>query len=393
MAAFLVALVASCSQVPIFYNIEREVLIEDGNLDNNISFTDMTKLTYSAEDYYLAAGKEIWFRRVTDKNWTKIGNPSGYTKSVSGTTGMAYIGGEIVSAFYSEPGTGKTALFSATFNGTGSVTWTMITGSRVDSHGDEYEDLYYTRYYLFMANNHLFINKVNYHNYYDNGEKTDIDSSQLYHFSNATIALNAGSQVTMPASFNKTVVRDVIHTGSAYWILYNNSGEGVIASGGSPGSMSEMTLSGVDNSCQFMAMARVGTLSLLSASTGETENHLYYSTDNGANWTRKKTDLLISCFLDISTIKADTVLAGCQSYVVNGTSYTSEGYVEFDTADYSLGSNSFSDDDNFDSSELSETSIRGLYLDSALDTVFALTWNKGLWRNVEENGERNWIWE
>jgi hypothetical protein len=402
----LLSVVFSCSENPIFYNLEREVEIEDGNLNNGISLNNFVRLTKDSVNYYIASGKEIWSRRDTDKNWSKFSNPPGYDKTTSGTTGMVYFNGLIVSAFYEEPGTGNTVLFSispdtlGTFPVVAGGDWTQI-GTPLASTGSEDSDLYYSRYYLFTVNDNLFINKVDYHNYYSDGEKTNIDASTLYYIpSGGPITLT--STLDMPESFDHTLVRDIIYTGSEYWILYNDNVDGVIAAGDpASGTMNTITFDPVmGDEYFFNSIGLVDGMLLLSVSTGGTTNYLYYS-DDGSSWDRIKTSHKISCFIDISDIDAPEndglVLAGCQSYIVSGVTYQSSGYVEIDISSTIpvIQSNSFTDDDNFDSSDLSQTSIKSFFWDPipADGNLFALTWNKGLWRNSIDGTERSWIWE
>ena len=391
-----IVILAGCSGDGIFYTLENEEKVENANnLADNIPLFGM--LVY--DDQYVVNGKRIWHStRDTDTtSWSKYPLPSGYDGD-STFPSIALLAGELYATVISIDGGYKSGVLH--YNST-SDSWEEVVSNNGDS--DDYKN-----YYLFYTDTGLYINEVSYSENSDS--EIEITDSLLYYCATGSIGLLNSSGlggttlITVPGDISTTPSRiiDIAYDSSNTntYLIYNLEGDGnndgVICVAPDEVTFSEVTTTDYDGLYDYTSLFYYSPDDILLVGTLSDDNDynpvLFY---NQTDWYAKDySDTVARAFCDISAIQSDTILAGTRAFV-DSSSYDGDGYFEIDMsdpADPSTQENSFSDDNNYDSSDLESTTIRDFYYDTLYDRLYAVT-TSGLWLNTSDGSEREWALE
>ncbi|NBC28624.1 MAG: hypothetical protein GVY29_01365 [Spirochaetes bacterium] len=362
IALVLVLLLSGCGDrgdVGIFASIEREEKIEKSNLPE-VSTAGSMVYDAGEDKYYVALG-QLYSRGRNSSDWDDVSHPSGYKDGH--TLDIVSVNGTIYVAFFDTIST-KAELFTLNpSNDNFSKVWSpgkeisKLIG--VDSTGDGVND----QLFAVTVNS----NKKDYDLVYAPG---DIGGSQNTVLSGVTQIIDG----TVDYIFNSDTTYRFIAKGQLY--------------GGTDPTASFAPLAG--------PFANYGGTTFAQEAFGDAakdwllvtspKGDIAYSTDGGSTWTtnsgdndRRYTDIAYVDFPDFTglVVGLDTRNA------------SSGGYYEVNE---SLGT-SRPDGDNYRAADISDASIHGFYVDSANDTLFALTNGDGLWSASYDGGEPEWRWE
>ena len=347
---------ASCNQsdIGIFYGIEKEEKIVDNSLSNSITVGSMAELS---GQLYIAAGKVYKKTKGSTEEWDKCSSPSGYDM----TTSLTVMEDTAIFAVWYN----KDSADSALFRSTDGNNWTEVTGFSGDvtlvksAHAGAADGIMVVST-IIGTNTGNFYTSVN-------GTDFNVITDSLIPDINA-----------LGGHF------DIDFDGTNYWFLTK---ENVY----------------VDNDLTALPIASV-SLSKLDDDEYfryiycKDTTHVYVSSSYGklsfydGSWDEEIEDLS----LNINDMIVFTI-NGTDNFFVGTYSF---GYYEPDTP----GSESSNIDDldnpdsdsiscdyqTYNSSDLKTSAVLGFFADTDNDELYALTYGQGLWKNVDDDGDRTW---
>ena len=366
MTLVLILLLSSCGDrgdVGIFASIEREEKIEKSNLPE-VSTAGSMVYDAGEDKYYVALG-QLYSRGRGSNDWDDVTHPSGYKDGH--TLDIVSVNGSIYVAFFDTLST-KSELFT--------LDPSNDNFNKVWSPGKEISKLIGIDTDADGVNDELFAVTV---------ESNKSDYELVYAPGN-----NEGSQnVVLDSSDNLSLVLDGTHDDPPQ-DTYLFVTKGQLYSGTDPTNATTFdTLSG--------PFANYGGATFVKNAFGSGEwvvvtsmrGDIAYSDDGDLTtpWTTNTGDN-DRRYTDIAYLDG---FPGFTGLVVGlDTRLTSSGgYYEVDD---SLGT-SRPDGDNYRAADISDASIHGFYVDTANQTLFALTNGDGLWSATYDGGEPEWSWE
>lgn len=390
-------MIASCSDVGIFYALEIEEVVKDkNNLNDNTIFTNMVDTDYdnvASAGYYIGnASKTIYYRKQTSdySSWSELALPSGFDSDATnpsmvmidnGSEYDLYIsriskdGGDVISGVYR-----LTDIQTKLDNGVSSSDWDTMYQKSFDDDED------YDHYTLYTANNLLYINVLSND---DSQDQEDVrQSSKLYVSTSSSPTINTPfttiaqySPITDPGFTTEKVLK-IDYDGVNYWMIYNNtSNVGQIWSDTAVdfGAGANITTTGDTVADIYIYAANEVIVSLHDDGS---DGYLSETTDAGINWsTIDSVDCIYRGFADINTLTANTVIVG-----TTAGEEVAEGYYQIYMPTPSIDEDdNFSDSSNYSSSYLSDASIIGFLMDENDGRLFCYTENEGVWLNIDEN--------
>ena len=392
-------MVTTCSNKGIFYSLElEEKILEKNNLNNNARFFNLVDTNPgSATGFYIGhAGPTIYYRSKanTYSNWSKLSLPSGFDDDATNTS-MTLVdrdGGTTFDLYISRISRGGSNVISGVYrmlNVTTSIsgTWDMIV-KETKSHSS------YFVYKLHTTGvNNLYINQLT------KNSDGDTTISILSHSSDPNdltptindISTNLGitsEEVLKVASYDDTI-------NVYYWLIFNNSSSGEIY-----GDINDPTFN-VPSDYSSTATVKVKDLFIYSETQVLISNYsgsIYSTINTGSTWASiGSISGVYNGFADIgqggTPLAADTVIVGTMAITESADGYhlidmsVGSGSVNNDT-----DSINFSDTGNYNSADLSNSSINGFLMDTTNSRLFAYTWNAGVWLNIAD-GVRKWTLE
>lgn len=427
----VVLFLTACSEVGIFYSLEKEEKILDpNNLNNAANFSNMV---LAGTDYYIGnAGKNIYYRSTSSSStdssvddWSALVLPTGADDSASGefasdavVTSMVLLGNQLIISRISYDGSsvvsGIYRLPDATIDlsTVTSASWEMVVKSPLDTNKS---DGYTTNVYkLFTAQSNIYINHLTYDFSSENDESASINNSLLYttatptyasilnNLSNAT-AIDISAYAQDDDGSNVIVaVTDITSSGTNYWLIINGESTGNVWMDAANADFSTATnTTSALNADSTPAAARYVDIYEVDATrtlVSNTKGSLYIY--DGASYIElTKGNAYLNGFADINALAANTLIVGTSANVGDST-YDGDGYYQLDISDVDEAnwawvddSSNFSEINNYNSSDLADASINGFLFDSANSRLFAYTRNAGVWMNELDVSDRIWSLE
>jgi hypothetical protein len=366
----LVMLLSGCGDrgdVGIFASIEREEKIEKSNLPEDSTAGSMV---YDAgqDKYYVALG-QLYSRGRGSNDWDDVSHPSGYRDGH--TLDIVSVDGTIYVAFFDTQST-KSELFE--LNSFGSSVWkpgkeiSKLIAVDIDGPGVD------------AINEELFA--------------VTLDSDKEgYNLVYAPASIGEGSPTPNTVlSGVPRVIDGTFHPGAGITTyLFVTKGQ---LYRGDPTDAASGSFTAVDG-----PFSNYGGTTFVEDAFGSgqdwllvtsTKGDIAYTTDPSATpitWTTEPNDDDRG-YTDIAYVEFAPEFTGL--VVGMDTRETSSGgYYEVDSA---LGTDR-PDGDNYRAADISDASIHGFYVDSANETLFALTNGDGLWSATYDGGEPEWSWE
>ncbi len=344
-------IIISCNQsdIGIFYGIENEEKIVDRSLPNSLTIGAMDKL---GSTLYIAAGKVYKKASGTNNEWAKCSTPSGYDLCTS----LTVFGGNIYAVWFNKDSANTAFLRSADGN-----SWIPVTDADFDGNFSIVKS----------ANAYMVVSTVkgsNSGNFYSTGTGNNDDFTAM--------SMNA-----LGGHF------DIDNDGTDYWFLTkvniyrdNDFTEPFDQSWGK-----------VDDDEYFNYIYAYD------------ENHVYATRSlgefgyyNGTTWNNSVENLSINAndMIVFEVNSTPTFFAGTDRY----------GYYEPTTPGLSIEDLDRPESDSitcdyqtYNASDLRYSAVLGFYKDDLTgngdtsdDELYALTYGEGLWKNIDDNGERVW---
>ncbi len=393
---------AGCSGNGIFYQLENEEKIVDANnLKGTTALRDM--LVY--DDQYVINGKSVWHSTIGEdtRHWHSYGVPSKYQGDATFPS-IAVMNGNLYASIISHDADYRSGLL------------------KYNSSTGEWDELFFTKksgsnydcLYLFDTNQGLYLNVVN---YYNNDSEVSINSSSLYFYSGdnaGETALAAGLSsdylVTFPgfeldsSDDDPMPIVDIISAeASESYMIYNlegsNFNNGVICySESDPATFVQQSIGFDDLNFTDIYYSPAHDMLFMGTQADDDEHPVLYETEG--TWYSEvwDNDVQFTSFCDISPIQTDTILAGTQAFKdpTSSSSVTGDGYIEIivtNKTDPVFQNNDFSDDNNYNSSELEDATIKNFLYDETYDRLYAVTSSYGLWLNTADGSSREWAQE
>lgn len=427
---FITLFLATCSEVGIFYSLEKEEKILDpNNLNNSATFSN---LVLAGTDYYIGnAGKNIYFRSTnssstdtTVDDWSALTLPTGAEDSVSGefasdatVTSMALLGNQLLISRISYDGSsvvsGIYRLADATIDlsTVTSASWEMVVKSPLDTNkSDGYTSNVYK---LFVAQSNIYINHLTYTFDSENDNSATINDSLLYTTTTPDFATVSNDLTNIPdidiSAYAQdddgvnmvAAVTDITSSGSNYWLIINGESTGnVWTDTNADLSTATNTTSSLNADSTPAAAAYVDIYEVDATRTiiSNTNGSLYIY--DGASYIElTKGNAYLNGFADINSLAANNLIVGTSANVGDST-YDGEGYYQLDISDADEANwdwvdtdNNFSEINNYNSSDLASASVNGFLFDSANSRLFAYTRNAGVWMNELDVSDRIWSLE
>ena len=370
---FISILFSSCNQsdVGIFYGIEKEEKIKDGSLSNSITIGAMDKLL---TELYIAAGKVYKKTSGSSEDWRKCSTPSGYDLCTSLTSfnGSIYavwfdMDDADTALFKTADGNSWTRVTDSDFTGNFSIVKSVnstymvvssVTGSNTGlcfvsdtGNNDEFNIIQYSGTNLNVVGGHFDI---------------DYDSTNYYWFlTKEKIYLENGSDLTNFTSLDSIEV-DKDGSGSNDYDIDK------------------------DEYFNYLYAYDDGNHVYANRSFGK------FSYYNGTSWNNSVENLNVNVN-DMIVFEVNTI----PTFFVGTWSL---GYYEPESPGLSISSLDSPERDSitcdyatYRASDLQESAVLGFFKDDLTgdgdtsdDELYALTYGKGLWKNVDNSGERNW---
>ena len=342
----------SCNQsdIGIFYGIEKEEKIVDNSLSNKLTIGAMDKL---GTTLFIATGR-VYKKESGAIDWSKCSTPSGYDLCTS----LTVLGTDIYAVWF-DMDDADNAIFK-TADGS---SWTQVTDTDFTGNFS----------IIKSANAYMVVSTVtgtNEGKYYvtSTGNNDDFDVIQY-----SAADLNA-----LGGHF------DIDYDGTNYFFLTKENI--YLENGADFTSLDSVSLAKIDNDEYFgYIYAHDGTNLYANSTFGR----FHYSSDGGNNWTEEIEDIypeandMISYTVNATpTFFAGTDRAGYYEPESPGLSINSLDDPESDsiTCDYQT----------YKASELQESAVLGFFADTAADELYALTYGKGLWKNIADGSSRKW---
>ena len=393
-------ILAGCSGDGIFRNLENEEKILD---TNNLSSGTTLDQFLVFGDQYVINGKNIWnsTRENGSNSWEQYPHPDSYDSDRTYPS-IAVLNDELYATVISHDADYRSGIL------------------KYDDAAGNWVELYHTnkisaasgvdfyRYRLYPTSQGVYLNAVRYNR--DSSENSTIESSSLYFFQNNTTgaaALASFDVITNPdinrVTFTDGSVLDMpveaIVLDSAandVYMIYNTSTDdydnGVLykADGDSSFFSFSAQSTGFEGSYNYISLyySSNHNILLMGAEADDDEHPILYKA--GGAWYSvfcEDNDVQFSAFCDIS---GQSILAGTRAFEdpTSSSSILGNGYYEIDVTDptaITIHDNMFSDDNNYESSDLADSTINNFYYDAAYSKVYATTYNQGLWLNIEGN--------
>ncbi|MBB6478552.1 hypothetical protein [Spirochaeta isovalerica] len=426
----------SCNETSIFFSLENEeVILERNNLSNSAGFTSMVQI---GSYYFGNAGTKIYYRSdssvSSEDDWAELVLPDGTNNGLETTafdsdaavtsmvkvgaigsetmfiSRISFDGASIVSGIFSLPYADVSAPASVS-----SADWDAQVKTAVAHSNVHYSNVYR----LFADENSggddLFINHLKYR--FESSVDTSgvISQSYLYYaddpatnninntlsseiqIDNADITLLGDLDSGTPAVAK---VENIVFDGNDEWFLIiNDDTEGALYSSSNVVTTSSFSaVSGAPASVRFVDLyAFDGTRLLVSDTAGSL--HIY----NGTAFRElTSSNAWLKGFVNINglgSIASDQILIGTTGNKIE-TTYDGEGYVQLDASGadsaWDWVDTNFSDENNYNSSDLSSASILGFLVDTGKDRLFAYTAGDGVFANEVDKDDpsiRVWGWE
>ncbi len=391
-------LFAACSGEGIFYNLENEEeILDTNNLNENTSLDQF--LLYGNE--YVINGKNVWHstRGSSSDTWETYPAPSGYSNDRTYPS-IAVVNDELYATVISHDANYRSGILK--YNAAGQV-WDEIYYTE---KSDADSGFNFFNYYLFPTTAGTYLNMVEYNKNSD--YEISIVESTVYFFTNSAAGeseLDSGSYsantVTFPDSSGFAMpIADITYDSinNDVYMIYNTTVDSSYDNGvlciadGDANFRSFTSETTVSENYDFLDIYYSSNHDMLFIGTESSDDKhpLLYKT--GGTWysTIWDNDVQFSAFCDISSLQSDTILAGTRAFKdpTSSSSILGSGYIEIvvtDPAKPVLQENSFSDDNNYSSSYLADSSIKDIYVDADNQKVYATTTSYGLWLNSEGN--------
>jgi hypothetical protein len=393
-------MIASCSDVGIFYTLEIEEEIEDNNnLNDSAVFSNLVDTdSSSTSGYYIGnAGPSIYYRSKGSSysSWSKLSVPtSGYASDATNSS-MVLVGDDLFISRISYDGdyvvSGIYCLPDAASN-LDSPTWTTIT-ENLDGEDDDF-----VFYNLFTANGYLYVNELEKD---DDDDEDDLNTTDSFiYVSTATPDVDTYDHIgTSYTEISNDVGLDstehlikVIYetTSTSYWLIYNDTDEDVIAGYAyydtDPYFATSTNTKNVSSNMYSDIFFYddddddVNDCILLSDVDGSIYIYDLVDTDwSTIDVDDPDIDCMYRGFANIEDLVNDTVIVGTSAY----DDESGVGYYQIDMSSLSIDEDDdFSD--NYSSTDLDDSSIAGFLMDSQNDRLFAYTENEGVWLNVSD---------
>lgn len=371
-----------CTETPLFYTIENETEVEDGSLDNTITFTNLGTF----DSNYVGAGKKLWYRPTSGGSWSKLSLPSGYDGTNAGVSSMIIIGATLYVSVYTSP-QASSAIYSKASIAAG---WNQLV-----DNADKDSRTGYSIYRLFdSGGGFLYINRLEYLIYDEFGHE-EIIASKLFSgtLTNATI-VNVNNKTDLGNGFIKGMISNAL----IYNEFTDSKLQGTLCTRISAQDY-DIDATSPESDENYFAIGEGNSYIFLSVKDTDGTNPLYYKI--GGVWTQltglPEDDALISSFCYINDLVTNTFIVGTTDYVSSSSLYYADGYYQIDTTSTpTISDNSFSDSSNYTTTDddLRYATINQFYFDTTgTDTLFALTQGHGVWQNKLSGTSRIWVWE
>ena len=351
-------------------------------------------------DQYVINGKNVWHstRESGSNSWDRYPRPAKYDKDRTFPS-IAVFNGQLYATVISHDADYRSGII------------------RYDATAGEWEELFHTkkldsgsgtdfyRYRLFpLGDKGVYLNAVRYNR--DDSENSTIEDSSLFFFpdSPAGAAALAGfdivnnpsvNRVSFPdgAGFDMPVVAIALDSNANdVYMIYNTSGStpdnGKVAVADGDSSFFSFTAeTTVAENYNFISLYFSPSYDILLIGTeADDDDHpiLYKSGGTWASITCEDNDVQFSAFTEISNLDdRPSILAGTRAFEdpTSSRSIQGNGYYQIYTDDMTIHDNKFSDDNNYESSDLADATIQNFFYDSTYAKVYATTYNQGLWLN------------
>lgn len=394
----LILFLAGCSGDGIFRNLENEEKIDNSNnLNASVSLNKI--LIYG--DQYVTGGKRVWHKtRGTDASaWKAYPRPEGYGKSMTFPS-VALLNGELYATAIDPDKGNKAGIFKYD---SGDEAWEEILD--LDQSNSDYYN-----FYLFETGQGMYVNRVRYES---NGSTVSIESNQLYFYTDDAAGesdlgggFDASDAVSLPGAADMPILEIVSGSGTATYLVFNSAGsgfdDGVLGySAANPKAfVNEATAGSYNYTTIYYTTINGHDILLIGTHDDGDEHSLLYKVDAGTwqtqNWT---SDKQFASFCNISGISANTVLGGTRAFKdpSSSKSVVGDGYREIvfnsDGSIDKIQSNDFSDENNYNSSDLEDATILDMLYDATYQRIFAATTSYGLWLNSADGSDREWTQE
>ena len=347
---------SSCNQsdVGIFYGIETEEKIKDGSLTNSLTIGAMDKL---GTELFIAAGKVYKKTSGTSEDWAKCSTPSGYDLCTS----LTVFEDTAIYAIWFDIDDADTALFSSADGNT----WTKVAAAFSG-------DLSLVKSAHSAANDGVMVVST------VTGSNTGI-----YYTTQDGTAFTAMGINALGGHF------DIDYDGSNYWFLtqekiYEETDSDLTT-------LPAAVLNKIDDDEYFRYIYTYD------------ENHVYvnrsygeFSYYNGTSWDNSVENLAVNVN-DMTVFSVNAI----PTFFVGTWSL---GYYEpdspgllIDDLDNPESDSITCDYSTYNASDLRYSAVLGFFADdltgdgdTADDELYALTYGEGLWKNVDDSGERIW---
>ncbi len=419
----LTVLLAACDGPAIFYTLENEEKIVDiNNFNSSTPVLGFTRFeSGGTTDYYIANGRKLWYSLAgesgTDNPWSSV-SLSGFSGSES-VPSVAIFNGSIYFTVSDEDSNSKNVLYSLSSVTADPVE--LVRYNRTDESGDDYH--FHNLYVHSIEGKGLYVSKVERSWEEDSSDSSSMEETALYYYPLASInELNDGLDdsrlVTLPAMDSDAyLVKGIAgcENDKIYLILNQSSDDvdsyeaGVLLSAdwATPTDFSIETPvddSGYtnDSAVSYNNIYYSESFDMLFVSTRGDDSHPIFYKAYNAGWgdwqvyDKDDDDTQFSAFTELpSTVQSNTVLVGTRAGSVSSSTYSGKGYRELIIGSQTieeLQSNDFSDDNNYDSSDLDSSTITAFYYDTDRSKMYCGTYDNGLWQNRWSTSKSEWRW-
>lgn len=428
-------LMGTCSQSGIFYDLESEVKIQEkNNLDNSAVFSSMFKI---GNYYFGNGGVNIFYRSDSSSSsaddWSTLKLPDGssdsdgiaYGNDIAVTSMVKSDEGELYISVISQDGDSRVSGIykiddASSPSSISAGNWDMqVKKVEEKTNSTQYSHVFYLFAVAKSSDNvtdddDLFINYVTYQYANDADITATIATSKLYTTAMSTDINNDLASNTTEIDISGFVpetskVEKIVGLGGLtatpnddkYWMIINGADEGKLFFSDTPSGFTTAE-SGSPSSVKFVDIYPINdTLEDDRILLSDTASKLYiYDQSDNTFRELSKGDAWFKGFCSIDglgSISSNQVIVGTIGYIGDST-YDGEGYYQLDVSDADYNnwdwvSSNLSDENNYTSSDLANSSINGFYFDSSNDRLFAYTVNSGVWVNQEEDSKRIWARE
>ena len=352
---FLLMFACNENNTGIFYGLKYEEKIKDNSLPNNVTVGSMAKVVTNNR-LYIAAGNIYTKTSRTEEEWVTVAPPSGYDLSVNLVTSD---GTDLYAIYYTKK-SAKKGLFSLDVN---TNIWSPIN---ISSLAGTIEDIK-------TANNEIFVST-----------RIDPNNANIYHYTGGTPSfdlINFPDKITGSA-FN------VIYTGIGdYWISnYNNLYKGSISS-----SFTRVLSLGIRE--EFKGLENLNDIHICYTYWNKRELRGYIGVTDGAGYNY---DHGVGSFM-LNGFKYFTITdVQNKPYLFLICATAGRGYYQVleptrNSIDLQRPRNNILSENYNSAIDLQDAVILDFFIDGGDDgDLYALTATRGLWKNSDMGGYRNW---